>query len=98
MASKGSEKSEVFEAEARRTFLKNCGKYAAATPPAIALLLSMGDAKANHGPLFSAGNPACNNPGQVGDPHCPQGLQGATQGTTEGATDPELNDPELNAQ
>ena len=98
MRSEDSADSVECEVEARRAFLKNCAKYAAATPPAIALLLSMGDAKANHGPLFSAGNPACNNPGQVGDPHCPQGLQGATQGTTEGATDPELNDPELNAQ
>ncbi len=46
MPSKGLEESEVFEVEARRAFLKNCAKYAAATPPAIALLLSAGDAKA----------------------------------------------------
>ena len=32
------------ELEARRAFLKNCAKYAAAMPPAITLLLSAGQA------------------------------------------------------
>ena len=46
LQAKGSEESEVFEVEARRAFLKNCAKYAAAAPPAISLLLSVGNAKA----------------------------------------------------
>ena len=96
MPAKGSEKSEVFEVEARRAFLKNCAKYAAATPPAVALLLSVGKAKADH---FSAGHPSCNNPGNPNQPpHCPGGSQSLTEGATEGATDPELTDPELEAQ
>ena len=46
MAPEDSAESVVSEVEARRAFLKNCAKYAAATPPAIALLLSAGGAKA----------------------------------------------------
>lgn len=32
--------SDSEQMEARRTFLKKCGKFAVATPPAMALLLS----------------------------------------------------------
>lgn len=35
-----SEAAHETDAEARRRFLKLCGKYAAAMPPAIALLMS----------------------------------------------------------
>jgi hypothetical protein len=88
------------EVEARRAFLKNCAKFATATPPAIALLLSVGNAKADH---FSAGNPQCNDPTNPDQPpHCPQNL-GGSQTTLEEtadplADDPELADPELEAQ
>ena len=38
--SRGSlEEDEASETVARRAFLRNCAKFAAATPPAIALLL-----------------------------------------------------------
>jgi hypothetical protein len=56
------------------------------------LLLSVGSAKANH---FASDNPQCQEPGNPQQPpHCP----GAPEAAAEGATDPELTDPELNAQ
>ncbi|MBE0532488.1 MAG: hypothetical protein IH626_16820 [Rhodospirillales bacterium] len=36
-------RSESRKMEARRDFLKTCGKFAVATPPAMALLLSTTD-------------------------------------------------------
>lgn len=84
--------SAESEVEARRAFLKNCAKYAAATPPAIALLLSVGNAKAQ---VFTSDDPQCQEPGNpTNPPQCP----GAPEGATEGATDPELTDPEAEAQ
>ena len=69
MPSKGLEESEVFELEARRAFLKNCAKYAAATPPAISLLLSVGNAKAH---IVSSADPQCSGPAGTSNKHCPQ--------------------------
>ena len=87
MPSKGSEESEVFEVEARRAFLKNCAKFAAATPPAISLLLSVGDAKAQE---FTSDDPQCLPPGNLDEPpQCPD--DGTLATATEGPTDPELN-------
>ena len=89
---------ETSEVEARRAFLRNCAKYAAATPPAIALLLSVGNAKAHH---LRSGSEQCQREPPK-HPHCPgesQSLtEGATQIATEGPTHPELADPELEAQ
>ena len=58
----------VPEAEARRNFLKNAGKFAAVTPPAITLLLgtslsSKAIAKSGGGSHPGPGGP---NPGQSG--------------------------------
>ena len=85
MPSKGSEESEVFEVEARRAFLRNCGKYAVAMPPAIYLLLSAKDASA----VPASDSPACLPPGSSGEknPNCP----GFDPNATEGPTDPEIN-------
>jgi hypothetical protein len=84
------------EVEARRAFLKNCAKFAAATPPAIALLLSVGHAKAHH---LTSGSEQCQREPPK-HPHCPGESQSSTQQSStqfaaEGPTDPELADPEL---
>lgn len=71
MPAKRPQELETSEAEARRAFLKNCAKYAAAMPPAITLLLAAGDAKADP----KASSPACNEPpGNPDKPdNCPDG-------------------------
>jgi hypothetical protein len=51
-------RSESRKTEARRDFLKTCGKFAVATPPAMALLLSATDrsyATASSGGGYSHG-------------------------------------------
>jgi hypothetical protein len=90
MPARRPEELEVSEVEARRAFLKNCAKYAAAMPPAITLLLAAGDAKADP----TSDSPACNEPpgNPTQPPTCPNGTEAAA---TESG---ELIDPELTAQ
>jgi hypothetical protein len=98
MANNFLDPNKTSEAEARRAFLKNCAKYAATTPPAIALLLSADKAKANH---FSAGDPQCQDPGSPNaPPHCPpvSGAEFTGEEEAQGTIDPEVIDPELEAQ
>jgi hypothetical protein len=91
MPARRPEELEVSEVEARRAFLKNCAKYAAAMPPAITLLLAAGDARADP----TSDSPACTKPDPSNEekpPNCPNGAEGAV---TESG---ELVDPELSAQ
>jgi hypothetical protein len=53
MPAKDMEDLEISKIEARRTFLKNCAKYAAAMPPAISILVSVESA------LGATNNPNC---------------------------------------
>jgi hypothetical protein len=60
------DESDRAEAERRRRFLKNCAKFAAGTPPAVALLLSASKASATHNAGHSNDAPPCSivNPGE----------------------------------
>ena len=64
--------------EARREFLKKCGKFAAVTPPAMALLLSVSSvpqeafaSTIGHHPPGGAPNPPGHNPPPFWPPFLP---------------------------
>ena len=60
------------EGDDRREFLKNCGKFAAVTPPTVTLLLSTSltsAAIAGSGGHIVRGNNGCGNGGDDGSPN-----------------------------
>ena len=71
MPDKRPDERDASEVEARRAFLKNCAKYAAAMPPAIAILVSAKNALASHNPGHTQScNVTCQNPSE--DPLFPE--------------------------
>ena len=94
MPAKRPNELDTSEVEARRAFLKNCAKYAAAMPPAITMLVSahnvLGD-HPNHG-QSQACNVTCQNPSEdplFPDCICDSGIVEQPAGGSEPIQDPE---------
>ena len=84
------------EVAARRAFLKNCAKYAAAMPPAITMLVSAHNALGGHVPGHSqACNVICNNPSEPPSPECNCPESGVAGPSDPAASSSSTVDPEL---
>ena len=87
---------DTSEVAARRAFLKNCAKYAAAMPPAITMLVSAHNALGQGGGLSQACQVTCNNPSEdplAPDCDCPE--SGVAGPSVPDESSSSTGDPEL---